>query len=285
MRRLVVGLFCAAAVARPAITPATVTKAREILVKGVNEKHADSRIQALKAVGMMGHDDGMMKGLVVRLEDKDVQVRIAAINALADLKDPSAVPALKNRMDSDETPEVTFAAAKALWALNDADGKAELEAVLSREEKATSGQMRSQMRKMVRQLKTPKSALILALRGGSFLIPVPGAGSGVAAMFDLLSDPELSARATVLVLLGTEKTDEVRKLLAEALNDADWSVRAAAVQMIAISQRTELSDGVGSLLNDKKEKVRYRAAAAYLRLATADGEQSSLRASELRGAN
>ena len=47
------------------------------------------------------------------LDDKDVEVRLAAITSLVDLKNKSTAETLKKALDSD-VPEVSFAAAKAL---------------------------------------------------------------------------------------------------------------------------------------------------------------------------
>jgi HEAT repeat protein len=70
--------------------------------------------------------------------DKDVEVRLAAITSLVDLKSSRTVPALRMALGSD-APEVTFAAAKALWTLNEPLGKEALIFVLSGDTKTSSG--------------------------------------------------------------------------------------------------------------------------------------------------
>ena len=54
--------------------------------------------------------------------------------------------------------------------------------------------------------------------------------------------------------------------LEDALADANWSVRAAAVHAIALRNDPKLENDLVPLLADKKEAVRVRAAASYLRL-------------------
>jgi HEAT repeat protein len=49
------------------------------------------------------------------LQDRDVEVRRAVVASLADVKSQSATTALRKALD-DAVPEVSFAAAKALWA-------------------------------------------------------------------------------------------------------------------------------------------------------------------------
>ena len=54
--------------------------------------------------------------------------------------------------------------------------------------------------------------------------------------------------------------------LQDALDDKDWSVRAAAAHAIALRNDPSLAKDQIPLLEDKKEAVRDRAAAGYLRL-------------------
>ena len=54
--------------------------------------------------------------------------------------------------------------------------------------------------------------------------------------------------------------------LEDALSDKDWSVRAAAVHAIALRNDPALENHLLPLFDDKKEAVRVRAAAGYLRL-------------------
>lgn len=56
------------------------------------------------------------------------------------------------------------------------------------------------------------------------------------------------------------------RALRDALTDSDWSVRAAAVHAIALRNDPALEGDLIPLLDDKKEAVRVRAAAGYLRL-------------------
>ena len=79
-------------------------------------------------------------------------------------------------------------------------------------------------------------------------------------------DPSVSGRAATALLLSTDKDPKVLQALQEALSDKDWSVRAAAVHAIALRNDPVLETDLMPLLEDKKEAVRVRAAAGYLRL-------------------
>jgi HEAT repeat protein len=50
------------------------------------------------------------------------------------------------------------------------------------------------------------------------------------------------------------------------LSDKEWSVRAAAIHLVAIHPFPEFREKLIPLLDDKKDPVRERAAAAYIRL-------------------
>jgi HEAT repeat protein len=115
-------------------------------------------------------------------------------------------------------------------------------------------------------MKTPKSALLFAVQQGVGFLPVPGLGEGVSAMSNLLTDPDFSARATSLVMLSTERSADIRELLEKAFVDEEWSMRAAAVQISAMRDERAWRSKLVPLLDDTNRKVRYRAAAAYLRL-------------------
>ena len=126
--------------------------------------------------------------------------------------------------------------------------------------------IRKQKRDALRMLHTPKTMFMFALQQGANFAPVPGLGAGVSSLQGILSDPSVSGRAASALLLSTDKDPRVLEALHDALADKDWSVRAAAVHAIALRNNPALETDLVPLLEDKKEAVRDRAAAAYLRL-------------------
>src|ERR1700680_978662 len=199
------------------------------------------------------------------LDDKDVEVRLAAITSLVDLKSGRTVPALRKALDSD-VPEVSFAAAKALWTLNEPLGREALISVLSGDTKTSSGFITKQKRDALRMLHTPKTMFMFAIQQGANFAPVPGLGAGVSSLQGILSDPSVSGRAATALLLSTDKSPDILQALQDALTDKDWSVRAAAVHAIALRNNPALENDLIPLLEDRKEAVRGAAAAGYLRL-------------------
>jgi HEAT repeat protein len=261
-----------AAFAAALISPADVLSpteeiklARHIIQEGAEAKDPNVRIQAITATSMIGSNETVIKQLEDFLQDKDVQVRIAAINALSDLKSPTSTGALENSL-KDSVPEVTFAAAQALYTLHNPAGQQALLEVYDKKIKASSGIIPKQSRKMLRNFHSFQTAAMFVVSEGAGAVPIPGVGAGVAALTELLSDPELSPRANVVLLLGRQQTDSALDLLKRGLTDSDWSVRAAATQMIAHTARMQLQKNLVPLFSDKKEKVRFRAAGAYIHL-------------------
>ena len=199
------------------------------------------------------------------LDDKDLEVRLATITSLVDLKNKRTVPELQKALDS-EVPEVSFAAAKALWTLNEPTGREALISVLSGETKVSSGFVTKQKREALRMVHTPKTMFMFAVKTGAGFAPVPGLGMGISSLQGILSDPGVSGRAATALLLGADKDPAVLQALLDALQDKDWSVRAAAVHAIALRDDPALEKELIPLFDDKNGAVRVRAAASYLRL-------------------
>jgi HEAT repeat protein len=235
------------------------------LSDALKDKNPDTRKAAVQAMSLVCLREPYLSEVESMLGDKDVEVRLATITSLVDLKSKNTIATLKKALD-DEVPEVSFAAAKALWALSDPAGRTALVAVLSGESKTASGFLTRQKRDALRMLHTPRTLFTFAVMQGIGMAPVPGIGQGVSSLQGILSDPGVSGRAATALLLSTDRSPEVLTALRDALSDKDWSVRAAAVHSIALRNSPALKTDIVPLLDDKKEAVRLRAAAAWLRL-------------------
>jgi HEAT repeat protein len=247
-------------------------RARSLLEDSLKDKNPDTRKHAVQSLGLVSAREPYLSELEAMLEDKDVEVRLAAIASLVDLKSGRTVPALRKALESD-VAEVSFAAAKALWTLHEPLGREALIAVLSGETKTSSGFVTKEKRQALRMLHTPRPMFLFALQQGANFAPFPGVGAGVSSLQGILSDPGVSGRAATALLLGTDRDPDVLPALQDALGDKDWSVRAAAVHAIALRNDPALEADLVPLLDDKKEAVRVRAAAAYLRLESMQSTQ------------
>jgi HEAT repeat protein len=263
----------------PAKTPTPTERAYSYLSAGLSDRNPDTRKQAVQALGLIGPREPYITQLEAMLDDKDVEVKLATVTSLLDLKNPRTVPALRKAMVS-EIPEVSFAAAKALWALKETDGRDALMAILAGNMKTSSGFMTKQMRDSLRMLHTPHTLFIFAVKSGAGLAPVPGLGEGISSMQGILSDPSVSGRAATALLLAPDTDPVVQTALIDALTDKDGSVRAAAAHAIALRNQPSLEDKLIPLLDDAKQAVRLRASAGYLRLELVSAEEKAKAAEE-----
>ena len=236
-----------------------------LLNDALKDRNPDTRKAAVQSMSLVCLKEPYLSQVKSMLGDKDVEVRLATITSLVDLKNTNTVGTLETALD-DDVPEVSFAAAKALWGLNDPAGRTALVAVLSGETKTASGFLTKQKRDALRMLHTPKTLFTFALMQGIRMAPVPGVGEGVSSLQGILTDPGVSGRAATALLLSTDKSPEVLTALKDSLADKDWSVRAAAVHALALRNNPALRTVIAPLIDDKKNEVRLRAAAAWLRL-------------------
>ena len=248
-------------------TAATNEDCLRILQQALSDKNPDTRKEAVVALSLAVSRGPLLPELESMLDDKDVSVRIATVTSLVEVKNKRAQDALHRALD-DKVPEVSFAAAKALWALHDPAGEQALLAVLERESKTSSGLITREKREAFRMLHTPRTLLLYALIQGVGFAPVPGLGEGVGSMQALLLNPKFSGRANAALLLGNDKDPAAVDALRDALQDKDWSVRAAAAHSLAWRNDPALRPALEPLLADPKQAVRLRAAAGYVRLSS-----------------
>jgi len=239
----------------------------DMLEHALGAHNPDTRKEAVVALSLASGRSPLLPLLMNMVDDKDVQVRLAVVTSLADVKIKPAIDAL-HHMLQDPVPEVSFAAAKALWNLHDPAGKQALLSVIQGESKTASGYITAEMRQTLRMMHTPGATFLYAVRQGIGFVPVPGLGEGVSSMQALLTDPSTSGRASAVLLLGRDKDAAVLRALEDALHDKNWTVRAAAVHSIAVRDNPALKKDLAPLLDDDKEGVRLRAAAGYLRLSS-----------------
>ena len=246
---------------------ATDAQCSEILQHALESKNPDTRKMAVVALSLASGRGPLFDQLVQMLQDKDVEVRQAVVASLADVKSPPATAALRKALE-DPVPEVSFAAAKALWARKDKDGRDALLSVLGGESKTSSSFFSKQKRDALRMMHTPRTTFLFAVQQGVGFIPLPGVGEGVASMQGSLASSGVSGRASAALLLGADKDPATIDALKDALSDKEGSVRAAAVHSLSLRNNPTFKAQLETLLEDSSEPVRLRAAAGYLRLSS-----------------
>jgi HEAT repeat protein len=251
--------------AAPCVAAVTDQQCTDLLKQALVASNPETRKIAVVALSLAATNGPLFTQLEAMLKDKDLEVRLAVVEGLQDVKTKPAIAALHTALD-DPTPEVSFAAAKALWALDDPAGKRALLAVLAGDNKTASGFYSKEKRQAIRMMHTPRTTILYAVRQGVGFAPVPGLGMGISSMQQILSDPSVSGRATAALLLSKDKDKATLDALEDALIDKDFRVRAAAVHSLALRNDPALRIELEPLVADEKEDVRLRAAAALLRL-------------------
>jgi HEAT repeat protein len=247
--------------------PTPLKRAETVLEQGANDGDPDVRREVAVALGLAARRETPVRLLGKLAADKDHLVRESALVSIGELHDPQLAAAARKALD-DDVPEVAFAAARALFKMRDAEGKQLLIQIVDREASAKSNFVRAKLRDVIRKIKRPKSAMLFAVQEGVGFIPLPGVGEGFSALSSLVGDPDFSARATALLVLAPDRSAAVRRVIEQAFNDSDWSMRAAATQIAASRNERAWRSRLVPLFDDGNRRVRYRAAAAYLRLSS-----------------
>ena len=256
--------------AAPRTTPAAVVGAIDIrawnlLAAGLQDDDGSHRADVVAALGTIGLQKPVVRLIESALNDKDEDVRQVAAAALGDVKSRTSIPRLRQAL-ADESPEVRFTAARALWQMGDRSGRDLFVGILSGEEPATVGIVEGKFSQAREKLHNPALlALIGAKHAASALLGPFAIGISVAE--ELKKDPSAPARALSATTLGADPDPGSFQQLVLALGDKNWVVRSAAAKALGdISHKAAISH-LEPLLEDDKRPVRYMAAASIVRLA------------------
>jgi HEAT repeat protein len=238
----------------------------EFLREGLSNKDSDQRVQAVYSLGTLGVRSDSVPLIEARLQDKDSLVRQAAAKTLGDMQASQSIPNLHAALD-DKSAAVSFTAAQSLWRMGDQSGTSVLAQVLAGERGVSPGMIHTEWHDMHEQLHNPTSLAEFGAvqAAGVFLGP---AGFGVAALEELAKDKTAGVRAISAGLLGGGTDSGDRLLLEEALNDKSWVVRAAAAEALGRAGDDSDVDKLMPLMDKGRPAVRYKAAAAIVRLTT-----------------
>jgi HEAT repeat protein len=243
----------------PAYSQGQGEKAWEILKAGAASKSADSRVRAMQAMGLISKNPAAEKMALAALGDEKSEVRAAAAICLGEVGSPNAIPALKQAA-RDSAAEVLFAAAAALYKLNDPAAYQIYYAALTRQKKSGESLVDSQMK----MLKDPKALAKMGFEQGINFIPFAGLGYG--AVKAIGKDDESPIRAAAALRLARDPDPKSAEALASAAGDGKWLVRAAAIDAIGRRGDAALLKAVAPRLTDDNETVRFNAAACIIRL-------------------
>ena len=235
------------------------TMLRDALADG---KHADLRIQALAALGLLGGDARALTMIETAMLDHDVDVRSAAVLAAGETRSPSVTTDLRRMLD-DKEPQVAFAAALTLWKLNDRSGEDILLAVADGERTASAGLVDSTEHTVNRELHHPAALARFGAMQGAGMLLGPF-GFGITAYEYLHRNGSDVSRVSAIAALAQNHTGPIRAELVSAINDKDPGVRAEAAKGLSNYHDADAAKAITPLFLDDKPPVRLTAAAAYL---------------------
>ena len=226
-------------------------------------KNPNDRIQALAALSAMGSDEHAQRLISAAFTSKDVDVRIAAVLAAAQSRNPRLLPRLREAMD-DPDPQVAFTAATALWKNHDHSSEQLLMAVAMGDRKPNESLVKGLKHKEQQEIHNPKLMATQGLEAGAGFVLGP-AGFGIKAVEYAKGSGGGVARAEAINLLAESHTEQVHRALVESLSDKEAAVRAAAARALGNWPGQETSNELAPMMEDNKLSVRMQAAAAYIR--------------------
>lgn len=236
-----------------------------VLNDGYNSKNLERKKQALTAIGSIGPTPETIKLLEQALRDDDPVVRQTAAAVLGQGKFRQSIPALKAAAD-DESGEVAFTAAKALWDMGDHSGRNVIEEVLTGELKDATGMVEGAKRDAKAKLQNPKSLAMMGVKEASGALLGPFS-IGIYAAEQAFKDGSASGRTLATTMLAQDCDAMALQILEKSLtSDKNWAVKAAAARAIGQCGNPDSIPKLEQSLSDSHDAVKDMAAGAIVRL-------------------
>ena len=263
MRKTLLSAFLLATVALVAQPQKT---ACDLLKQGLGDKNPDVRRQAVTALGSIGIENPeALQEVESGLKDGDSLVRQTAAAMLGQMKSKRSIPALKIALD-DSSPEVAFAAAKALWDVGDKSGRDLIEDVLTGQQKANESALSGAMRDAKRKIHDPKAMAVMGFKEASGALLGPF-NIGLVAAEQAMKDGGGGPRALATTMLAQDCDVESFRLLQwSCANDKNWAVKAASAKALGQCGNPDGIPKLEQLLSDSHHAVKFMAAASIIRL-------------------
>lgn len=247
----------------------------QTLDQGLADSDPDHRTKALTAVGTIGNLPQGLTRAENGLRDKNLEVRQTAATALGDMGSSDAIPSLRMALD-DESPEVSFTAAKSLSSLGDyEDADAILWQVITGDRKDAP----TFKQRVGREAKKKLTPAQIALMGAKEAAGLLGPGSfGVDAVAEAIKASKGGGGAPGRVVaagnLSKDSTPYTLALLEWALDDSQWTVRTAVAKALGERGNQATIAKLLPRLSDDHHAVRYMAAASIIKLSLRPGSEA-----------
>jgi HEAT repeat protein len=245
---------------------APVNLAWNTLNSGLLDSDPEHRKQALAAFATLGSLPQAVQSVAKLLKDKDALVRQSAAATLGEMGSPEAIPFLKTAVD--DTPEVSFTAAKSLWELGDRDDAREtFVEVMEGDRKDTPGKLRGAVREAKKKFRNGDIAVMGAKEAAGLF----GPGSfGITAIQEAVKESKKDSgapgRTVVAGLLAKDTDPDSEALLEWAVGDESSAVRVAVAKALGDCGNRDTIPKLLPLLSDDRHAVRYMAGASIIRL-------------------
>jgi HEAT repeat protein len=240
------------------------TNAWALLNRGLAEGNPLKRAQAITALASAGGSPRVVDRVEAALKDKEDAVRQTAAAVLGEMRARRSIPKLEDLLN-DESPEVSFSAAKALWEIGNQNGRDILRAVLAGERKTSPGMIKGGMEDARNRLHNPRALALMGIKEGAGALLGPfSLGIGLAE--ELMKDKSAPARALSAKLMGSDPDPRTTADLEHALDDKNGGVRAAVARALGQRGGRDSIAMLQPLMADSNDGVRYMAAAAIIRL-------------------
>jgi HEAT repeat protein len=236
-----------------------VERAWASLTAGVSDKSYGKRQKAVRALGLIPNDAKSRAMAEAALSDERSEVRAAGAESLGRMGASASIPKLEAALRDNEV-EVVVAAANALDVLNDPTAFQVYYAILTGKRKSGESLLDSQMK----MLKDPKALAGIGIEAGLGFVPFAGAGRQVYKM--ATKDDSSPVRAAAAQRLVRDPDPKSAEALSQSASDKKWVVRASVVDAIAKRGDPSLLPAVLAVLDDENDTVRFNSAAAVIRL-------------------
>ncbi|MDE1177242.1 MAG: HEAT repeat domain-containing protein [Edaphobacter sp.] len=236
------------------------TKSWTTLQAGLTNKDIETRVTAVRLLGMLTGDAKAPELAIKALSDERPEVREAATSAIGAIKATAAKEELHKIIQTDKDPSVILGAARALLAMNDSYGYNIFYAVLTGEKKSGDSLMDEQKK----MLHDPKKLAAFGFEQGIGFVPF--GGIAYTAVKTLTKDDTSPVRAAAAKILAEDPDVKSLGALEEATNDKSWIVQIAAIAAIAQRNDQTTLSTLELRLDDPTAAVRYTAAAAIIHL-------------------
>jgi len=240
---------------------------------GSSEEHREQALAALSTFGTSNPE--AIQRADTALHDKDAVIRRSAAITLGELKAHSALGDLKQALN--DTPEVSFAAAKALTQIGDTSGRDVLIAVLVGERKDAPGMFTNAMRDAKERLHHPEGLFLMGTEdaAGSMFGPASMVIPAVKDTADL-KGKGAPGKAAAVAYLAKYPDPYAVQLLEWALDDDNQFVRLEAAKALGERGDSGSIQKLDTLLDDQHNIVRDMAAVSILKILDRNGTPGAI---------